>query len=456
MLGVIEAGVGELADLPVLSLPDADLATQVQDVFMLVTRLSARLVSLVSEVDGRDLACTLGATGTANWLAFGLGMSRQEPAALVRLARQLRATPPIVGEAFAAGDLNAEQASVIARTVADLPSAVGAQGKAKAAAVLTKMAVEERTRPEVLTAHRSHILELVAPEIAEQRLRKELERAERSAYERRGLSLVPHGEEGEYRVRGVLDAEMAAVVNAALDPLAAPGVLIRFASSDAAETGAAAEPLGQQGAPGEDSVLPGPDGSPKRLGDARTPAARRADALIEVCRRVLAAGELPDNGGQKPQLVITMSWEQLRDQVGAGLLDTGDLLTPNTVRRLACDARIIPAILGGDGQVLDVGRARRLIDGPLRRALVLRDRGCAFPGCDRPPRWCDGHHIRGWADGGPTSLDNSVLLCGHHHRFVHQGHWEVRMRPDGHPEFLPPHYIDTNRKPLRNTLHRRC
>ncbi|NUT37411.1 MAG: DUF222 domain-containing protein, partial [Hamadaea sp.] len=81
-----------------------------------------------------------------------------------------------------------------------------------------------------------------------------------------------------------------------------------------------------------------------------------------------------------------MSWQELRDQVGAGLLDTGDLLTPATARRLACDALIIPAVLGGDGQVLDLGRARRLIDGPLRRALVLRDRGCAFPGCDRPAR----------------------------------------------------------------------
>ncbi|NUT34395.1 MAG: HNH endonuclease, partial [Hamadaea sp.] len=97
---------------------------------------------------------------------------------------------------------------------------------------------------------------------------------------------------------------------------------------------------------------------------------------------------------------------------------------------------------------------RRLIDGPLSRALVLRDRGCAFPGCDRPARWCHGHHIDSWADGAPTSLANSVLLCGHHHREIHHGHWQVRIAADGHPEFTPPTYVDPARKPIRNTLHR--
>ncbi|MEV6970673.1 DUF222 domain-containing protein [Hamadaea sp. NPDC051192] len=178
--------------------------------------------------------------------------------------------------------------------------------------------------------------------------------------------------------------------------------------------------------------------------------------MIEVCQRIMNAGELPDNGGEKPHLTITLPWDALQAKVGAGLLDTGDLLTPETVRRLACDAMIIPAVLGGDGQVLDVGRARRLIDGPLRRALVLRDKGCAFPGCDRPPQWCHGHHVRSWADGGDTCLANSVLLCGFHHREIHHGHWEVRMRPDGFPEFLPPAFVDPLRRPVRNTLHRRC
>ncbi|MCW6009645.1 HNH endonuclease, partial [Micromonospora sp. CPCC 205371] len=125
------------------------------------------------------------------------------------------------------------------------------------------------------------------------------------------------------------------------------------------------------------------------------------------------------------------------------------------VRRLACDAHIIPMILGGDGQILDVGQQRRLFTGPLRRALVARDGGCAFPGCDRPPRWCDGHHITHWTAGGRTALDNGVLLCGYHHRLIHRGEWEVRMADDGKPDFIPPTYMDHDRRPRRNIYHRR-
>jgi hypothetical protein len=179
------------------------------------------------------------------------------------------------------------------------------------------------------------------------------------------------------------------------------------------------------------------------------------DALTFLCQRALQDGQLPESGGEKPQIVVTMRWEDLRDQVGHGLLDTGDLLTPDTVRRLACDARIIPAVLGGHRQVLDVGRARRLIDGPLRRAPVLRDKGCTWPGCDRPPRWTDGHHIRHWSDGGPTSLDNAVLLCGHHHREIHRTQWTVRIGTHGHPEFQPPAHLDALQRWRRNRIHRR-
>jgi hypothetical protein len=142
--------------------------------------------------------------------------------------------------------------------------------------------------------------------------------------------------------------------------------------------------------------------------------------------------------------------------VGVGVLDDAGLLTPASVRRLACDAAILPAVLGSHGQILDFGRQRRTFTGPLRRALVLRDGGCAFPGCDRPARWCDSHHIQHWTDGGPTRLDNAVLLCGHHHRVIHQARWLVRVNPrDGRPEFVPPADLDPNQLPRRNTYHRR-
>ena len=112
-------------------------------------------------------------------------------------------------------------------------------------------------------------------------------------------------------------------------------------------------------------------------------------------------------------------------------------------------------MLGTAGQVLDVGRGRRLFTGPPRRALVPRDNGCAFPCCDRPPRRCDGHHILSWVDGGSTSLDNAVLLCGHHHRLIHRGDWRIRISAvDGLPEFIPPAYVDRRQRPMRNRCHR--
>ncbi len=109
------------------------------------------------------------------------------------------------------------------------------------------------------------------------------------------------------------------------------------------------------------------------------------------------------------------------------------------MRRLACDAEIIPAVLGSRGEVLDIGRTRRLVTAVLWVALVLRDRHCTFPGCTRPPVMCHAHHLVHWADGGSTALDNLALLCGHHHRVIHSSPWQIRINPDDkRPEFRPP------------------
>ena len=142
--------------------------------------------------------------------------------------------------------------------------------------------------------------------------------------------------------------------------------------------------------------------------------------------------------------------------LGVGRLDSGELLSPSAVRRMACDARILPAVMGGDGQVLDLGRSRRLFTGPIRRALVLRDGGCAFPSCDRPPAWCEAHHVLSWLLGGATTVDNGVLVCRVHHRLLHEPDgWRVRLGPDRMPEFLPPTWVDPGGRPIRNPRHGR-
>jgi hypothetical protein len=154
-------------------------------------------------------------------------------------------------------------------------------------------------------------------------------------------------------------------------------------------------------------------------------------------------------------VTVTIPYDPLTRSLGTGTLDTDDPVTPEQARRLACDAQIMPVVLGGEGQILDVGRSRRLISGSLHKALVARDGGCAFPGCDRPARWCESHHIIPWHLGGRTSLDNAVLICGHHHRLLHHSRWRVRLGPDRRPEFIPPPYVDRRRRPRRNIYHMR-
>jgi hypothetical protein len=163
------------------------------------------------------------------------------------------------------------------------------------------------------------------------------------------------------------------------------------------------------------------DGEP----DLRCSDQRRGDALVCLVRRAVAAA--PGAGtaaGSKAQLVVTVDYGQLRDGLGAGTtlggLDAGTILAPQTVRRIACDAALLPAVLGGDGEVLDWGHTRRLFTPGQVKRLWLRDGGCTWPQCGIPAAWTDAHHLIHWADGGPTDLDNAALLCDRHHTLVHQ------------------------------------
>jgi hypothetical protein len=128
---------------------------------------------------------------------------------------------------------------------------------------------------------------------------------------------------------------------------------------------------------------------------------------------------------------VTIDWETLRDGLTAtptslgGRLGSGISIHPTTARRLACDATLIPAVLGSAGEPLDIGRATRIVPAGMRRALVLRDGGCRFPGCDRAPQWTDAHHLTPWAQGSPTRLQNLLLLCRNHHTTVHEGGWRI-------------------------------
>ncbi len=191
--------------------------------------------------------------------------------------------------------------------------------------------------------------------------------------------------------------------------------------------------------------------SPRSRTDRRFAWQRRADALVELARRQLDGGGLPEVGGQRPHLTVTTTLETLQAMPGqpAGDLQWALPVPAQTVRRLACDAAATTAVLDHDGLPMGVGRTARTIPPALRRALVVRDRGCRFPSCDRPSDWTDGHHLKHWADGGETSLNNLLLLCRRHHRKVHEEGWRLAWGEDGRVLAIPPPWMQARPDPLR-------
>ncbi len=157
---------------------------------------------------------------------------------------------------------------------------------------------------------------------------------------------------------------------------------------------------------------------PPADGDSRTARQRRADALADLARSYLDRGEA--SGTEKPHVLVLTDLDALRGH-GGGTHETanGHVLTPEQVRRYACDCTISRVVFGPNSEPIDIGRATRIIPASMRRALIARDRHCQHPGCDRTHRWCDAHHIRHWADGGSTALGNLKLLCRHHHTLAH-------------------------------------
>jgi hypothetical protein len=169
-------------------------------------------------------------------------------------------------------------------------------------------------------------------------------------------------------------------------------------------------------------------------GDLRTYGQRMGHALVELGRQALRSGELPTVRGAAAQVRVTIDWFALCAERGAPGVVGGELpfagpITPETARRLACDAVAVRILTDPAGLPLDVGREQRCATAAIRRALELRDGHCVFAGCTAPAAWCDVHHVVHWVHGGPTSCDNGALLCERHHTAVHEGGFTVARDP---------------------------
>ena len=344
---------------------------------------------------------------TAEWFTHTAGTTRRDG------HRTVRQAPLLVGErtathaALAAGRVSPEQAAVIVAAVEELPldGSVREQGEA----FLLDQSATRLTATELAKAAR-HLAEVADPDKAERDAEKDLDRADRAAHHHRFLSITDDGA-GGVRLKGRGTLEDAATIKAALLPLTKPAP-----ATDPPWTRDM-----RAGRPIRGTTGPG----------CGTPWSPR-------CEHVLATDLAPDCHGARPRLAVTTSLDVLRGQIdwttlGAAVSTTDDGLdlAPSVVRRLACDADLIPIALGTHGEVLDVGRTQRLVTPALWRALVCRDAHCAFPGCTRPPVMCHAHHILHWADGGHTTLD--------------QPRPAVRAAPPHHP----PHPLGSPPQPRR-------
>ncbi len=434
-VAALTAAVDGILALPVTSLTGLALIELARLVEVQARRLPAFDHSLVAALAGSGVHCEVGARNTATVLVHALRLSPSEAAGRVRAAKELgprvdftggamEPLYPAVAAAQADGDISVAHARVITSTVHQLPAAL----KAKHGDGLERYLLDEAriTTPAAVAD---------TGRLAQAYLDPDGRLASDEDHQRlRGLTIRPNTD-GSSDIRGRLTPECTAAALAVLDPLAAPTPATPTTAADGTPA---------DGTPA-DGITPGTP-------DPRSYAQRMHDALLDACTRLLRSGTLPDAGGVPATVVVTMTLTQLETRLGLATTGHGGLLSIAEALRLAADAEVIPVVLGDGGAILAHGRSKRHATPAQRRALAARDRGCSFPACDAPPTWTQTHHVIHWEHGGPTDLTNMTLLCGFHHREHEKMGWECQMT-DGVPEWLPPWWIDPDRKPQRNRTH---
>jgi Domain of unknown function (DUF222)/HNH endonuclease len=365
-----------IRDLRAIS--DDELATYLDDLERTDRFVDAERARAVAELERREVFARDGHLSLASWMVARHGVAPSTAAGHVRMARALEQMP-VAADALASGEVSSAAVSLLASAQEAAPGPF------------------ERAEDALVDAARSLPVMKLRDAVAQWRETADAERAvedEERRFERRRLHLSA-ALDGMVRVDGELDPVTGQTVLTALRAV-------------------------------EDADVRSREGSGTE--DSRTPAQRRADALGEICRQWLDLADRPLLSGERPHVVVTMDIASLERRSGR-LLDLEDVgrIDGETARRLACDATVSRVITGAASQPLDVGRKAKVVPPTLRRAVAVRDGGCAFPGCDRPSSWCDAHHIRHWADGGTTSLANLVLLCRRHHRLVHHRRFSVEL-----------------------------
>lgn len=416
LLGVVEGGGLERCD-------NAGLVRFLEGFEWLRNRLPLIDHVAIGEGERRGLPEALCQGSMRQVLAAGLRISPGEAARRVRaaeavgprasmLGEALQPTRPVLAAAQRDGTITPEQVDIIARGLGSVdrrgfdPDDIAAGEK-----LLTDFA--KRLGPKDLKHLTDTTVDAIDPDgtLPKEQLNKD----------RRFFRLRPGRDgsySGEFRLTGALGAKLSAL----LSPLAKPRI-----DTEASAKGSTAFEI-----------------------DDRSHGQRMHDALEDLCDRLLRAGGLPASGGTPTTVIVTITLEDLLDQLGYGATSDGTVLSAQEVLKLAGEADIIPVVLSRGGAVLDLGRSRRCASANQTYALMARDQGCSFPGCGARPEWCERHHIVPWVEGGSTSVDNLTLLCRYHHdNFASRG-WTCEVNRDGLPVWTPPRWIDPERRSMIN------
>jgi hypothetical protein len=393
-LSSVEAALDDVAGLDPAFLPTRDKERALLGVQRELSRLEGLRLELLDSA--ADVADDHAARSAGVWLAAETRSGVHEGARSQRLAEGL-ARWPDVRASLRAGELNAEQAAVIVTALDALPDALDPELVAKTGAQLLSDA--GHFGPRELRVLGRRVLEVVAPDIAEAQEERLLRAEEQRGRAETRVRFRPRGD-GVTDVLARVPHAVADRLRVYLDSFTAP----RRSYLDRA-------------AVGDVDLLP--------------LSRRRGEAFCALLERV-PADRLPLHGGTATSVVVTIDLDAITRGVGTAGVSTGGAMTATEVRRLACTANILPAVLGGAGEILDLGRSRRLFSPAQRKALAIRDRRCRAEDCDIPAAWCEAHHAaEPWRSGGRTDVKDGLLLCSFHHHRAHDPRWVTSRLPSG-------------------------
>ncbi len=392
----ITAAVKAVRDVQPVFMTPADKQAAVVELARAAAALDELRLRVLTTCD--DLADAAAARDVGSWAATvtlsDRGAARADAALAVAVDARWRA----VGEGMRDGAVSLAQARVVVEALEALPADLDPALVADAQTHLVGLCAE--FPPADLRRLGRRILEVVAPDVAEAEEAQRLERLEQAAREKASV-----------RTRRLGDGVTRTTI---LHPDAEAD---RFLTYLDAFTNPRKHP---DAVSGEEDRIP----HHRRRGHA-------FGALLEH----LDPANLPEHGGDATTVLVTIPLESLTKDLATAQLLTGTDLSAGEARRQACTAKIIPVVLGGDSEVLDLGRARRLFSPAQRKALRLRDRRCRAEGCDVPAAWCEAHHLKPWAEGGTTNLDDGICACNYHHHRLHDHHYTHELLPNGDIRF---------------------